>query len=141
MKKGKSESIVSSKLLKFLNLCYAKKFSTFAKEVGVSPASVTGWLGGTQIGSDKLVRMYALGLNINWLMDPDDTSVLNMFNETAAGQALREHHFGGARDLRPRLPQLPFVPVGVATGEHHQESTPTPHAAAKQEKHGRKRGG
>jgi hypothetical protein len=85
--------------------------------------------------------MYALGLNINWLMDPDDTSVLNMFNETAAGQALREHHFGGARDLRPRLPQLPFVPVGVATGEHHQESTPTPHAAAKQEKHGRKRGG
>lgn len=117
------------KLLIFLNLVFPKKFSHFAEAIGVSASTVTRWLSGTEIGSDKLTAMIELGLNVSWLLDPKQQNILNMFADNAAGRALREKHFGGAampQDVPSHEPMGFTSPVPPQQGSHQVTAAPTP---------------
>lgn len=83
-----------SRLQLFINLVYDGQGKALADALGIHPSIVTRWRQGREIKSGILAQMLQLGLNINWLLDPTNTDVREMFMSNEAGKLLYVKHFG-----------------------------------------------
>lgn len=84
---------ISDKLRLFMALVYGSNYTSLAKALGTSTASVSRWAKGGEISGKYLTQLYGLGLDLNWLADDNESDSTKMFANNATGQELRTRHF------------------------------------------------
>lgn len=83
----------------FLSLVYDGKQSYLADAIGVSSQAIHYWYHGGDVKADTLVKLLNVGLNIDWLLDPNDQNHRNMFASNQSGVELSKKHFHGVRKI------------------------------------------